>query len=94
VTLTDEKLWENPSQFDPERFSEAKKRDPVDFVPFGFAGGRVCPGMSYTYAFVPIVVSKIIQNFRITLKNTEKPVPVYGLVTSPRDPIYIQLHHW
>jgi len=95
VTLNDPKIWGNPNDFDPERFDPKNKRGSYDFTPFGFAGGRVCPGLSYTYTLVPIVVAKILHSFQIKLVEPQlEPKPVFRLVTSPGDPIYVTLQPW
>lgn len=42
----DERFWENPDKFDPERFNEENlaEQTPFTFYPFG-VGPRICPGV-------------------------------------------------
>jgi cytochrome P450 family 20 subfamily A len=47
--LTDPELWDRPEEFIPERFENPESKRPLLFSPFGFAGGRICPGRSLTY---------------------------------------------
>jgi len=94
AVLADDKLWNNPNVFDPDRFSKQnqKHRDVLQFVPFGFAGRRVCPGMAYAHLNVLLLVASIIQNFDVKLKNPDMvTVPVHQLVTCPKDDIMLKL---
>jgi cytochrome P450 len=84
-------LWENPSHFDPERFSpeNAKRIHRFQFMPFG-AGPRICIGMKFAYMeavailatlvrslrFLPNAAHKIEPNIRITLRP-EGGMPLY-----------------
>jgi cytochrome P450 len=84
-------LWDNPSRFDPERFSpeNAKRIHRFQFMPFG-AGPRICIGMKFAYMeavailatlvrslrFLPNAAHKIEPNIRITLRP-EGGMPLY-----------------
>jgi cytochrome P450 len=46
--LIDDKLWDRPSEFIPDRFNDPEARG-FKFCGFGFAGGRSCPGRVMTY---------------------------------------------
>jgi cytochrome P450 len=42
--LNDPSYWTNPNEFNPDRFNCPESKRPLVFSPFGFAGGRTCPG--------------------------------------------------
>jgi len=99
VCLNDPQVWKNPEQFDPERFSTQQsererenlgKRENLAFVPFGYAGNRICPGQAYAYAFGTLVVAATIKEFVIRVDDSAKRVtPCHGLVTSPDSEIHL-----
>ena len=86
VSLHDSKLWSNPKEFHPERFAPTRlKNQPVlSFVPFGFAGKRICPGQRYAKVEGLVILSALLKRFSIALDNPELKVKaVHGLVTCP-----------
>ncbi len=78
-------------RFDPERFSneEVKKRHPMAFQPFGFAGKRKCPGYRFSYAEVAVVLSVLLRRFKIHLVDGQVVEPEHALVTQPKEGIWI-----
>ncbi|CRL05219.1 CLUMA_CG018250, isoform A [Clunio marinus] len=63
----DERFWENPSVFDPERFTDenVKKRHPYVYIPFS-EGPRICIGMRFGVMQTKIALVKLLQNFRFS----------------------------
>ncbi|KAH9496501.1 hypothetical protein Btru_043196 [Bulinus truncatus] len=61
-------VWENPFEFIPERFhpDNQKNMDPFQFVPFS-AGSRNCIGQNFAMNEMKITISKVIQNFKLSL---------------------------
>jgi cytochrome P450 family 20 subfamily A len=95
VVLQDEKIWSNPSEFNPDRFDqENKKKLPaLAFSPFGFSGKRICPGYRFAQYEASLFTAGIIRTFKVTLVDSTSPViPVHGLVTAPQDEIFVQLN--
>jgi cytochrome P450 family 20 subfamily A len=95
VVLQDDRIWENPLEFNPDRFDpENKKKIPtLAFSPFGFAGKRVCPGYRFAQTETALFLAGIIRLFKITLADPTSPViPVYDFVTAPKDEIMVQIH--
>jgi len=78
--------WKDPETFNPDRFLEANNNK---FVPFGYAGSRVCPGMNYSYYFSTLLIYHLITNFNLKLETTEPVGKSYSLVTKPDKPIYV-----
>ena len=94
VVLQDEKIWPNPDEFNPDRFDqENKKKLPkFAFSTFGF-GKRSCPGIHYAHYETSLFLSAIVRAFRVTLVDPASTlVPVYALVTLPKDEIFVQFN--
>ena len=79
------------SRFDPERFSRenCKSRSSYAFQAFGFAGKRKCPGYQFAYAEVTVVLSILLRKFTIKLVEGQVVQKDYGIVTTPKDEIWI-----
>ena len=93
VVLQDDKLWINPHEFNPDRLSpeNLKKLPTLTFSPFGFAGKRICPGYRFAQYEANLFIAGIIRMFKVTLVDPKaEVVPVHGLVTSPKDEIFVQ----
>ncbi|EFJ18732.1 hypothetical protein SELMODRAFT_178226 [Selaginella moellendorffii] len=61
----DPEVWENPTQFQPERFLGSSidvKGQNFELLPFG-AGRRKCPGMSLGLRTVELLVANLIHGF-------------------------------
>ncbi|KAM7507805.1 hypothetical protein LguiA_018258 [Lonicera macranthoides] len=56
----DPKVWEDPTEFKPDRFEE--ECGPFDIVPFG-TGRRGCPGVGLANRMVGLVLGTLIQGF-------------------------------
>ena len=72
----DPKYWENPLQFDPERFIRNPEIDMkgnhLQLIPFG-AGRRQCPGMSLGILFVSFGIARLVQAFNFALPDGQDP---------------------
>lgn len=81
-----------PKTFNPDRFrtENSKDRPKHAFVPFGYAGGRVCPGMVYAYQEASVILAALIQQFEVTLADPEREIrAVHGLVTTPHEEVQL-----
>jgi cytochrome P450 len=56
------KLWQEPTQFDPDRF--AQRHIPFAFVPFG-GGERTCIGMNYALYEAKVVLARLLQTVEL-----------------------------
>ncbi|TXG70752.1 hypothetical protein EZV62_005687 [Acer yangbiense] len=89
----DPEAWENPLEFQPERFPrDAEKGDyqgnNYNFLPFG-SGRRICPGIPLAEKMLLYVVSTLLHSFEwniphgTTLDLSEK----FGLVMKMQEPL-------
>lgn len=83
--------WESPDRFNPYRFLTRGSAHAGGYVPFGFAGKRVCPGVDFTYVEAMILMAYFIANFRLTLTAKALPAHRYGIVTIPAEEIHVRL---
>lgn len=73
------KYWENPEQFDPERFlGERKKQSMQYFYPFG-AGPRMCIGSGFAIYEMCLTLSQIVKKY--VIKSCKNSVEFNPLIT-------------
>ncbi|KAF2071976.1 hypothetical protein CYY_006713 [Polysphondylium violaceum] len=68
--FTNEKYWENPMEFNPDRFLNNNNRSDT-YVPFGM-GPRNCIGQGYASDILYITIANVLLNFKIVSPNGEK----------------------
>ncbi|XP_014678365.1 PREDICTED: LOW QUALITY PROTEIN: cytochrome P450 20A1-like [Priapulus caudatus] len=93
VVMQDENIWPEPTMFDPERFNQenSKGRSTYAFQPYGFSGKRVCPGYRLANAEIGVALSELCRRFKFHLVAGQVVQPVHGLVTRPKDEIWITI---
>ena len=74
-------LWNNPEQFDPERFSieNTAARPRYAYLPFG-AGPRICIGAAFATTEAVLILATLAQRYRLRLKPGHAVEP-QGLIT-------------
>ncbi|WBL22017.1 cytochrome P450 [Zunongwangia sp. HRR-M8] len=70
------KHWENPLDFNPDRF--ASEKNPEAYFPFG-AGPRKCIGSNFAMYEMILAVSEMVSNFKILPKK--KDIEILPLIT-------------
>ncbi|KEJ97646.1 Cytochrome P450 [Pseudosulfitobacter pseudonitzschiae] len=75
-----ERLWDRPDDFDPDRWhtENGKTCARNAYMPFS-AGARVCTGAGFAMVEGPLILSRILRDFRVTLTDAPPPVPVAHL---------------
>jgi cytochrome P450 len=86
----DEKYWENPTSFLPERFIKmaAEKEKPKAFFPFG-GGPRLCIGNNFAMAEMAIFLQRAIQKFNF--ESTGEAPLLKPLVTLRPDKVILKV---
>eukprot|EP01102_Stenamoeba_stenopodia_P009109 TRINITY_DN2671_c0_g1_i1.p1 TRINITY_DN2671_c0_g1~~TRINITY_DN2671_c0_g1_i1.p1 ORF type:complete len:544 (-),score=116.99 TRINITY_DN2671_c0_g1_i1:90-1721(-) len=92
-----EKYWNNPLEFDPERFMTSEKgHHPFAWVPFG-AGARSCIGQRISMAESRIALAYILRAFEILPiddeigKPYQDPDILFGITSQLSKPVKISL---
>ncbi|KAL8216157.1 hypothetical protein R6Q57_022994 [Mikania cordata] len=81
-------MWENPEEWNPERFM--KENEMIDFQrTMAFGGGkRVCAGSLQAFLISCIGIGRMVQEFEWKLKDkTQKDVNTIGLTTQMLHPL-------
>ena len=78
------RLWDNPTAFDPDRFTaeRVKKRSRYAFLPFG-GGPRICIGMSFATIEAVVILGTLVRAFRFAALAGHKPHPVARVTLRP-----------
>ncbi|KAL0739774.1 hypothetical protein Bca4012_081287 [Brassica carinata] len=91
----DPSVWENPTQFEPERFSgketDVKGRD-YELTPFG-GGRRICPGLPLAVKSVNLMLASLLYSFDWKLPNGINPEDLdmdetFGLTLHKTNPLH------
>ena len=83
----DPEIWENPDDFEPERFNDENKAKipPFTYMPFG-QGPRYCVGQRFALLVAKITLLHLVKRFKLVeTENTEakfkynfSPIPILG----------------
>ncbi|XP_019429798.1 PREDICTED: ent-kaurene oxidase, chloroplastic-like isoform X3 [Lupinus angustifolius] len=90
----DKKEWENPEQWNPERFLD-EKYDPNDLyktMAFG-AGKRVCAGSLQAMLIASTAIGRMVQEFEWNLieRENEESIDTMGLTTHKLNPLLVTI---
>ncbi len=79
-----ERLWDYPNAFDPDRFAaaEVKSRSRYAFLPFG-GGPRICIGTGFAMLEAATILATLVRAFRFQPLARHKPMPVARLTLRP-----------
>ncbi|MGB3243665.1 MAG: cytochrome P450 [Sulfitobacter sp.] len=87
-----ERLWDNPHGFDPARWTTENGRQCQRdaYIPFS-AGARVCTGAGFAMVEGPLLLSRILRDFRVEPVEGRVPRPVAHLTVRAADGIWLHL---
>jgi cytochrome P450 len=90
VIHRDERWWDSPGEFRPERFAGESDRPSFSFFPFG-AGPRRCIGEDFARAEAEIVTAALLQSFNFERKTEEFDM-LASLTAVPDRPVEMIAH--
>ncbi len=80
----DEKYWDSPNEFIPERWEDEKMKNinKSSYIPFG-SGPRKCIGMEFSIAEVKIIMVLMLIKFEFSIDPSFKLKTNYGVTAYP-----------
>lgn len=83
-------IWENPEQFDPNRFeNENMKGKAFAYIPFG-QGRRVCIGKPMAMMELQLIFPELINSFNLELVSKKTPVINPGIIIKVKKPMLMK----
>ncbi len=84
-------MWQNPEDFNPERFSlENMRGKAFSYIPFG-QGERVCIGQSLAIMELQLIVGTLLKKFTFSYSKTKKPTIVPGIIMKSKSGIELDI---
>ena len=92
VVHRSERYWENPTEFDPDRFTLERSRDRPRFAYFPFGGGpRHCIGKHLALLEGRVITATVAANYDLDY-NRDEPFDLRGSLTMhPQQPMSMQV---
>ncbi|KAJ8668546.1 hypothetical protein QAD02_010209 [Eretmocerus hayati] len=91
----DQKYWEDPEKFNPDRFNEENKKKIVKFAYLPFSEGpRACAGKNYGTMIVKNIIVKMLMKYRILpSKKMSKPLEYnqMNFLTEAKDGLWVKV---
>ncbi len=93
VTHRHRDFWENPLDFDPDRFlpERSATRPHYAYLPFG-GGQRLCIGNTFAMMEAQVIVAMVSQAFRLELVPGCEVEPKPGITLRTRRPVMMRVH--
>lgn len=92
VVHRDERFFDSPNEFIPDRWTIEFERKLHKYAYFPFGGGsRVCIGRSFAMMEAAMVLAIIAQKFQITLDSKEEIEPVPLVLLRPKNDLKVTL---
>ena len=93
VIHRDARFFEDPAEFRPQRWENdfAKRLPRFAYLPFG-GGPRICIGNSFAMMEATLLLSTILQRFKLTLVPGQRIEPHPSITLRPRYGMHMTLH--
>lgn len=95
----DPKVWQDPSEFRPERFLTTSKDyddrgQTFEFMPFG-SGRRICPGISLAHQAMQFTLANLLHGFEVSTPSGElvDMSEGFGITNLKTTPLEVILTH-
>ena len=91
-----EEYWDNPTMFDPERFSPGRaehKRHNYSWVPFS-GGAHMCIGLHFADMQIKLVIAELLRNYRISVPANYRMPVQQSPISKPKDKLPISLERY
>ena len=91
-----EEYWDNPTMFDPERFSPGRaehKRHNYSWVPFS-GGAHMCIGLHFADMQIKLVIAELLRNYRISVPANYRMPVQQSPISKPKDNLPITLESY
>jgi cytochrome P450 len=93
VVHHDERVWENPYEFKPERFSPENLKDKQKFSFFPFGGGpRLCIGNNFAIQEMQVCLAMILQKFKVEIDKDFVPELEPLVTLRPKNPVFAKIY--
>ncbi|KAH7943070.1 hypothetical protein HPB52_004887 [Rhipicephalus sanguineus] len=91
----DPEYWDEPENFDPERFSPENKHsiNATAYQPFGL-GPRICLGQRLALAELASATAHVLRHYSIALGKSQKrdlEIDTYSIMAAPKERVFIRL---
>jgi cytochrome P450 len=96
VVHRDPEVWDEPAAFRPERFAAGtdEERPRYSYFPFG-GGARMCIGRQFALMEAQLVLSRVVQRYRLSLQSpTGTPGMSSAVTMIPDEPIEMTVEEW
>ena len=88
----DPEMWENPKEFNPDRFEGIEHTSAkMGFLPFGY-GGRTCIGNTLAIIEATVMFAQLLRRYRIEKVEGFKPKITSGISLTSENGIQVVFH--
>ena len=92
VVHHDERIWEKPYEFKPERFAmdEVKEKHKYSYFPFG-GGPRLCIGNNFAIQEMQVCLAMLLQKYKIEIDENFVPELDPLVTLRPKNTMFAKL---